>query len=74
MTTLTKSDKLQIIESRLRNLEYKKYGLEIDIIVENAKSTPDQEAINVINAVILEIDDQVSALNSELSEVNLLTE
>lgn len=74
MTTLTKSDKLQIIESRLRNLEYKKYGLEIDLIVENAKVTPEQEAINVINSVITEIDDQVSALNSELSAVNLLTE
>ena len=74
MTTLTKSDKLKIIESRLRNLEYKKYGLEIDLIVENAKVTPEQEAINVINSVITEIDDQVSALNSELSAVNLLTE
>jgi hypothetical protein len=74
MTVLTKSDKLQIIESRVRTLEYKKYSLEIDVIVENAKSAPDQDAIGVINTSIAEIEDQVLALNSELTAVNLLTE
>lgn len=74
MTVLTKSDKLQIIESRVRSLEYKKYSLEIDVIVENAKSAPDQDTIGVINTSIAEIEDQVLALNSELTAVNLLTE
>ena len=74
MTVLTKSEKLQIIESRVRSLEYKKYSLEIDVIVENAKSAPDQDAIGVINTSIAEIEDQVLALNSELTAVNLLTE
>jgi hypothetical protein len=74
MTVLTKSDKLQIIESRVRTLEYKKYSLEIDVIVENAKSAPDQDAIGVINTAVEEIGDQVAALNSELTAVNLLTE
>ena len=74
MTVLTKSDKLQIIESRVRSLEYKKYSLEIDVIVENAKSAPDQDAIGVINTAVEEIGDQIAALNSELTAVNLLTE
>lgn len=74
MTTLTKADKLQIIDSRIRGLEYKRYGLEIDSIVENSKTTPDQDAINTITSAISEIDVQISALNSELSEVNLLAE
>ena len=74
MTVLTKSDKLQIIESRVRTLEYKKYSLEIDVIVENAKATPDQDALLVINTAIEEIGDQIGALNSELTAVNLLTE
>jgi hypothetical protein len=74
MTVLTKSDKLQIIESRVRTLEYKKYSLEIDVIVENAKSAPDQDAIGVINTAVEEIGDQIAALNSELTAVNLLTE
>lgn len=74
MTVLTKSDKLQIIESRVRTLEYKQYSLEVDAIVENAKATPDQDALLVINTAIEEIGDQIGALNSELAAVNLLTE
>jgi hypothetical protein len=74
MTVLTKSDKLQIIESRVRTLEYKQYSLEVDAIVENAKATPDQDALLVINTAIEEIVDQIGALNSELAAVNLLTE
>jgi hypothetical protein len=74
MTVLTKSDKLQIIESRVRTLEYKQYSLDVDAIVENAKATPDQDALLVINTAIEEIVDQIGALNSELAAVNLLTE
>lgn len=74
MTVLTKSDKLQIIESRVRTLEYKQYSLDVDVIVENAKSTPDQDALAVINTAVEEIGDQIAALNSELAAVNLLTE
>lgn len=71
---LTKTDKLEIINSRLRQLEYRKYGLQLDAIVENSKTTPDQSAYSIIQDAIEEVDNQVSALNSELSEVNQLTE
>lgn len=74
MTTLTKADKIQLIESRSRGLDYKKYGLELDLIVENAKAAPDQDAIAVIDSAIDEIDVQLAALNSELAVVNALTE
>lgn len=74
MTTLSKSDKIQLIDSRMRGLEYKKYGLELDLIVENAKASPSQESLTVINTSIQEVEDQVTALNSELVVVNALTE
>jgi hypothetical protein len=74
MTTLSKGDKVQIIESRLRGLEYKKFGLEIDLLVENAKTTPDSEATSNLEDAIQEISGQLSVLNSELAEVNALTE
>lgn len=69
---LTKSEKIQLIESRQRNLEYKKYGLNLDLIVENAKSTPEQKAVEIINDAISEIDEQLSALTAELTAVNAL--
>lgn len=74
MTTLSKSDKIQLIESRARQLEYRKYGLELDLIVENAKSEPDSNTVDVINNAIAEIDIQLAALNAELTAVNALTE
>lgn len=74
MATLTKEEKIQLIEARSRQLEYRKYGLELDLIVENAKANPDSDNVNVIETSINELDTQLSALNSELSEVNALTE
>ena len=74
MTMLLKNEKVQIIESRLRGLEYKKFGLEIDLLVENAKTTPDSESVSSIEAAIEEVSGQLSVLNSELTEVNALAE
>ena len=74
MTKLGKAEKLQLIDSRVKQLDYKKYALELDIIVENAKNTPDTEAINVIEAGISEIDTQLAALDAELTAVNALAE
>ena len=74
MTTLSKNDKVQIIESRSRGLEYKKFGLEIDLLVENAKTTPDSEAVLNLESAIEEVSGQLSVLNAELAAVNALAE
>lgn len=74
MTTLSKNDKVQIIESRARGLEYKKFGLEVDLLVENAKNTPDSESVSNIENAIQEVSGQLSVLNAELTEVNALAE
>jgi hypothetical protein len=74
MTTLTKQDKLQLINSHKRGIEYSKYGLELDLIQENAKSTPSQEEISRLTDLVEDADNQLAALNQELAEVNLLTE
>jgi hypothetical protein len=74
MSTLSKEEKIRLIDSRKNGLEYRKYGLSLDLIVENAKATPDSNAIDVINSSISELDDQMSALDTELAAVNALTE
>ena len=70
MTALNKEDKIQLIEARVRQLEYRKYGLELDLIVENAKATPETSVTDAIEAGVTEIDAQLSALNAELAAVN----
>ena len=74
MTTLTKQDKLQLINSHKRSIEYSKYGLELDIIQENAKTTTNQEEINRLTDLIEDADNQLTALNAEMEIVNALTE
>jgi len=74
MTTLKKEDKIQIIEARLKSIEYKKYSLGIDLVVENNKSEPLEEAVINLNNAIEECNNQLEVLNSELADVNALAE
>jgi hypothetical protein len=68
MTTLTNADKAQIINSRLKNLLYLKYNLDVDKIVENAKSVPVASVIEKYNDSISEVNLQISALTTELAK------
>jgi hypothetical protein len=71
---LTKEEKAQIISSHLKNLNYTKYNLEIDIIQENAKDSPSSSSINNFNSQVDEVDNQILALETKLAEVNATTE
>ena len=73
-TNLTKEEKAQIISSHIKSLNYTKYNLEIDIIQENAKTSPSTSALNNFNTQIDEADDQIAALETQLTAVNALTE
>lgn len=66
-TLLTNADKVQIINSRLKSLAYNKYNIEIDLIVENAKTTPSTASISALNDSMSEVNSQISALNAELA-------
>lgn len=74
MTTLNKEEKIQIIGSHIKSLAYNKYNLEVDIIQENAKSSPNSDVLANINSQITEVNAQIAALNTELASVNALTE
>ena len=73
-TMLTKEEKAQIISSHIKNLNYTRYNLEIDIIQENAKVSPSSSALTSFNAQIDEVDNQIAALQTQLTAVNALTE
>lgn len=74
MTTLTKADKIQLINSHKRSLEYSKYGLELDVLQENAKNSPNQEEVSRLEDIIQETENQIAALNTELATVNAIVE
>lgn len=67
---LSKEEKIQIIESHQRNLAHNKYNLEIDILQENAKSSPSASAVASLQLQITEVANQLSALDDELLAVS----
>ena len=68
MTTLTNADRVTIINSKMKNLVYTKYNLDLDIIIENAKVTPSAASVSALNSSIAEITTQIAALQTELDK------
>jgi hypothetical protein len=72
--TLTKEEKISIIDSHRKNLAYNKYNLEMSKIQEDAKQSPSSAVLGDLSSKIDEISDQLAALDSEAAEVNALAE
>ncbi len=65
MTTLSNSDKLTIVDQKIKNIEYQKYGWEIDLQLANAVSSPDADDIASISAKLSDVEAKLSILNAE---------
>ena len=61
-TQLTDDEKAQIKIAAKRNLEYQMYALEVDILIENAKTSPDASRVSELQALIAEKEDQIAAI------------
>lgn len=61
-TLLSDDEKAQIKIAAKRNLEYQMYSLEIDIIAENAKTSPDADRIEFLEDAISEKQAQIAAI------------
>lgn len=65
MTTyalLSDDEKAQIKIAAKRNLEYQMYALEIEVIAENAKSSPDANKIS-------DLEDQISDKQAQIAAI-----
>lgn len=62
---LTNDEKSAIKDSVIRNLEYQMYSLQLEMIAENAKTTPDVERIETIQSNIDDRLAQIAAVNAE---------
>lgn len=62
---LSNSDKLVIVDQKIKNLAYQKYGIELDLQLENATSVPDAENIASINTRLADTNAKLDVLNSE---------
>lgn len=69
---LNKEEKLSVIDSHKKNLDVVKYNLEINIIEESAKTSPDQATLDYFNIQIDSVNSQISALVAERATVAAL--
>lgn len=63
-TILTNDEKGAIADSAVRSLEFQMYALELDLIAENAKSTPDADRVSLLTTSISEKQSQIAAVKS----------
>ena len=68
-TLLSNEEKAGIINQHLRNLHYNKFNLEISIVEETAKATPETAALTNLNTQIADFDSRITALEAELDKL-----
>jgi type I restriction-modification system DNA methylase subunit len=61
-TQLTDDEKAQIKIAAKRNLEYQMYALEVEVIAENAKTSPDAAKVSELEDQIAEKQAQIAAI------------
>ena len=66
---LSNEDKVSIIQTHMKNLQYSKFNLEISVVEESAKKEPGDLAIASLNTQLDDIQKQLTALQQELDKV-----
>jgi hypothetical protein len=68
-TLLSNEEKTGIINQHLKNLHYNKFNIEISIVEENAKSTPETQALASLNTQLSDFNSRITALEEELDKL-----
>lgn len=63
---LTTEEKIAVINSHIKNVQYTKYNAQVSLVAENALETPDAEKVTSANEVIAKADLQLAALQAEI--------
>lgn len=69
--TLSDSEKASSIRSKIKNIQYVKYNLELDILAENAISEPNTNQLEEWSNQISDLIARENVLKIELDEVLL---
>jgi len=70
--TMSDSEKASSIRSKIKNIQYQKYSLELDLVAENAIAEPDAAIISSIQLQMSNLDSKQAALSNELSLLNVV--
>lgn len=67
---LTAEDKIAVINSHIKNINYNKFNAELVIIEENASAEPSTTKISDANATITESDAKIAALEAQIEALS----
>jgi hypothetical protein len=67
---LTNEEKIAIANSHKRNLAYTQYGVELNLKEENAKSTPNESAVEGLNKQLEDLKRQAAILDAEIASLS----
>ena len=67
---LTNEEKIGVIESHIKNVQYNKFNAELTIIEENVLQVPNAEAIQRANASIASANAQITALEAQITALS----
>ena len=63
---LTTEEKIAVINSHIKNVQYTKYNAQISLVAENALETPSADKVASANEVVTNADLQLVALQAEI--------
>lgn len=69
MTTLSNAEKTDIVNQHLKNLYYNKFNIEMSLVEEGAKTTPEAESLTSLNTQLADFDSRIEALEEELDKL-----
>lgn len=64
---LTTEEKIAVINSHIKNVQYSKYNAQISLVAENALETPDASNVASANEVIANANLRITALQAEIN-------
>jgi hypothetical protein len=67
---LTSEEKISVIHSHIKNINYNKFNAELVIIEENAGANPSSSKISEANVVISEANAQIAALEAQIEALS----
>jgi hypothetical protein len=68
-TLLSNEEKTGIINQHLKNLHYNKFNIEISVVEENAKTTPEAEVLTSLSTQLADFNSRITALDAELAKL-----
>ena len=67
--TLTNEEKLSVVNQHIKSVDFSIYGVELDLIEENASSQPNAEYVTSLNQRLSSLNAKKSALTTEAASL-----